>query len=224
MDALNRLERRLAHSFSRRELLVQALTHRSHGNPHNERLEFLGDGLLNFIVARLLFERFVKLPEGDLSRLRASLVNQQALSEIALSLELGDLLLLGEGELKSGGFRRPSILADALEAVLGAIFLDGGFDRAMAVIGQLYEERIGRIDINTLAKDPKTTLQEHLQGKRLALPRYAVVSISGEAHQQTFLVECEIEELSVKAQGSGNSRRAAEQEAAAKAYGKLQHG
>ena len=221
MDALNALERRLAYTFARRELLTQALTHRSHGNPHNERLEFLGDGLLNFIVASLLFERFTKLPEGDLSRLRATLVNQQALSEIALTLGLGDLLRLGEGELKSGGFRRPSILADGLEAVFGAIFLDGGFERAKAAIGGLYETRITQIDSAALTKDPKTTLQEYLQGKHLALPKYVVLSIGGEAHQQTFLVECAIVELSVKAQGSGNSRRAAEQEAAAQVLAKL---
>ncbi len=223
MNALDSLERRLAYAFARHELLTQALTHRSHGNPHNERLEFLGDGMLNCIIASLLYERFAKLPEGDLSRLRATLVNQQALSEIAQSLELGDLLRLGEGELKSGGFRRPSILADALEAVFGAIFLDGGFDRARAVISGLYEQRLGAIDAGALTKDPKTTLQEYLQGKRLALPRYAVVSVSGDAHQQTFLVECEISELGVKAQGSGNSRRVAEQEAAAGILAQINH-
>jgi ribonuclease III len=223
LNALDSLERRLAYAFTRRELLTQALTHRSHGNPHNERLEFLGDGMLNCVVASLLYERFAKLPEGDLSRLRATLVNQQTLSEIAQSLGLGDLLRLGEGELKSGGFRRPSILADALEAVFGAIFLDGGFDRVRAVIGGLYEKRIGQIDVGALTKDPKTTLQEYLQGKRLALPRYAVVSVSGDAHQQTFLVECEIAELAVKAQGSGNSRRVAEQEAAARILAQIDH-
>ena len=223
MNALDSLERRLAYAFTRRELLNQALTHRSHGSPHNERLEFLGDGMLNCIIASVLYERFAKLPEGDLSRLRATLVNQQALSEIAQSLGLGDLLRLGEGELKSGGFRRPSILADALEAVFGAIFLDGGFDRVSAVIGELYEQRIGEIDAGALTKDPKTTLQEYLQGKRLALPRYAVVSVSGDAHQQTFLVECEIAELGMKAQGSGSSRRVAEQEAAAGTLAQINH-
>jgi ribonuclease-3 len=223
LNALDSLERRLAYAFTRRELLTQALTHRSHGSPHNERLEFLGDGMLNCIIASLLYERFAKLAEGDLSRLRATLVNQQTLSEIAQSLGLGDLLRLGEGELKSGGFRRPSILADALEAVFGAIFLDGGFDRVMAVIGGLYEQRIGEIDAGALTKDPKTTLQEYLQGKRLALPRYAVVSVSGDAHQQTFLVECEIAELGVKAQGSGNNRRVAEQEAAARTLVQINH-
>ena len=223
MNALDSLERRLAYAFARRELLTQALTHRSHGNPHNERLEFLGDGMLNCIIASLLYERFAKLPEGDLSRLRASLVNQQTLSEIAQSLGLGDMLRLGEGELKSGGFRRPSILADALEAVFGAIFLDGGFDRVRTVIGGLYEQRISEIDAGALTKDPKTTLQEYLQGKRLALPRYVVVAVSGDAHQQTFLVECEIAELGVKAQGSGNSRRVAEQEAAAGILTQINH-
>jgi ribonuclease-3 len=212
------VERRLAYQFRDASLLRQALTHRSHGTPNNERLEFLGDGLLNFVVARLLYAQFQKLPEGDLSRLRASLVNQQTLSELSASLSLGDHLRLGEGELKSGGFRRPSILADAFEALVGAIFLDGGFAAAEEVLARLYQPLMASADPAALGKDPKTRLQEFLQGKHLGLPRYSIVNISGEAHEQHFRVECAIPELGLKSQGEGPSRRAAEQEAARAAY------
>jgi ribonuclease III len=213
------IERRLGYRFSNAALLQQALTHRSHGVPHNERLEFLGDGLLNFVVARLLFQQFTTLAEGDLSRLRAGLVNQQALSELASALELGDQLRLGEGELKSGGFRRPSILADAFEAVIGAICLDGGFAAAEKVLTELYRPLLAAIDPQTSGnKDPKTRLQEYLQGRKLALPQYAIVSVIGEAHEQLFRVECAVPELSIRSQGEGPTRRAAEQEAAQSAY------
>jgi ribonuclease-3 len=212
------IERRLGYRFRDASLLRQALTHRSYGTPHNERLEFLGDGLLNFVVARLLFEQFAKLPEGDLSRLRASLVNQQSLAEIAASLSLGEHLRLGEGELKSGGFRRPSILADTFEALIGAIFLDGGFESADQVLGRLYQPLLAAIDPAALGKDPKTRLQEYLQAKRLALPQYAIVTVSGDAHEQHFRVECTVPELDIRAYGEGASRRAAEQEAARSAY------
>lgn len=212
------VERRLAYEFRDAALLRQALTHRSHGAPHNERLEFLGDGLLNFVVARLLYEQFSKLPEGDLSRLRASLVNQQTLSELATSLALGDHLRLGEGELKSGGFRRPSILADAFEAIIGAVFLDGGFTAAESVLAGLYRPLLEKADPASLGKDPKTRLQEYLQARRLALPQYSIVEVSGEAHDQRFRVECAIPELGVTSLGEGPSRRAAEQEAARTAY------
>jgi len=212
------IERQLGYRFREASLLRQALTHRSHGTPHNERLEFLGDGLLNFVVARLLFERFANLPEGDLSRLRASLVNQQSLAEIAVSLSLGEHLRLGEGELKSGGFRRPSILADALEALIGAILLDGGFESAEQVLGRLFQPLLAATDPAALGKDPKTRLQEYLQAKRLALPQYAIVTISGEAHEQHFRVECTVPELGIHAYGEGASRRAAEQEAARSVY------
>jgi ribonuclease III len=212
------VERRLGHAFRDAALLRQALTHRSHGTPHNERLEFLGDGLLNFVVARLLYEKFEKLAEGDLSRLRAHLVNQQTLSELAVSLCLGDHLRLGEGELKSGGFRRPSILADTFEAIVGAVFLDSGFEAAERVLRTLYQPLLARVDPAALGKDPKTRLQELLQGRRLALPQYSIVNVSGEAHEQHFLVECAIPELGVKARGEGSSRRAAEQGAARAAY------
>ena len=213
-EGLEELESRLGHRFANPALASQALTHRSFGTPHNERLEFLGDGLLNCAVATLLYERFPDLPEGDLSRLRAALVNQASLSEVAQKLGLGDRLRLGEGELKSGGFRRPSILADALEALLGAVFLDGGFAAVQAAVGPLFAERLERAEGLPVAKDPKTALQEHLQGRRLALPRYAVLKTEGEAHDQTFIVECRVEELALVAEGRGASRRAAEQAAA----------
>jgi len=214
-DALLRL---LGYRFSDPHLLRQALTHRSYGTPHNERLEFLGDGVLNFIIASLLYERFPVLPEGDLSRLRAHLVNQETLSQLARTLDLGQYLLLGEGELKSGGFRRPSILADTFEAILGAIYLDGGFDAAAGVVRRIHEPLLAELDPKSLGKDPKTLLQEYLQGRRLSLPLYNVVSVSGEAHEQHFQVECVILELSIRAEGEGSSRRSAEQNAARSAY------
>jgi len=202
----------------RPELLRQALTHRSHSTLHNERLEFLGDGVLNCVIAALLYERFPNMPEGHLSRLRANLVNQESLSRIAMSLQLGGELRLGEGELKSGGFRRPSILADALEAVTGAIFLDGGYDAAATVLNRIFDPLLSELDPKTEGKDPKTLLQELLQGRRLALPQYTVVSVHGEAHEQQFHVECVIPELEIRTSGSGPSRRSAEQSAARLAY------
>jgi ribonuclease-3 len=213
-DGLADLERRLGHAFADPQLARQALTHRSHGAPHNERLEFLGDSLLNCAVATLLYERFPALPEGDLSRLRAALVNQASLSEVATALGLGDRLLLGEGELKSGGFRRPSILADAVEAILGAIYLDAGFEAVRAAVAKALADRIDTPGALPLGKDPKTALQELLQGRKLPLPRYAVMRVEGEAHEQTFVVECRVEGLETVATGQGASRRAAEQAAA----------
>lgn len=173
-EGLAELEASLGHKFSNPELARQALTHRSFGTPHNERLEFLGDSLLNCAVATLLYERFPRLPEGDLSRLRAALVNQSSLSEVATAMGLGDRLRLGEGELKSGGFRRPSILADAVEAVLGAVYLDAGFEAVRGVVGRVLAERLEQKDGLPVEKDPKTALQEHLQGRKLVLPRYSV--------------------------------------------------
>ena len=211
---LAELERRLGHTFATPDFAAQALTHRSFGTPHNERLEFLGDAILNCAVATLLYERFPQLPEGDLSRLRAALVNQSSLSEVALGLGLGDRLRLGEGELKSGGFRRPSILADSLEALLGAVYLDAGFDATRKTVEFLLAERLQRAQDAPVDKDPKTELQEHLQGRRLQLPRYAVTRTQGEAHDQTFIVECVVDDLALTATGQGASRRAAEQSAA----------
>jgi ribonuclease III len=214
---LSPLESRLRYEFRNAELLRQALTHRSHSATHNERLEFLGDSVLNCAVAALLFQRFGKLDEGDLSRVRANLVKQQSLYEIAQALNISDGLRLGEGELRSGGFRRPSILADTLEAILGAIFLDGGFDAAQTVIKRLYVPILDHIDPRTLGKDSKTLLQEYLQGHKIALPTYTVVATHGAAHNQQFEVECTVPKLDVKVSGSGASRRAAEQAAAKKA-------
>jgi len=209
---------RLGYLFQHPELLQQALTHRSHSAPHNERLEFLGDGVLNCVIAALLYERFPNLPEGHLSRLRANLVNQECLSHVATSLDLGNELLLGEGELKSGGFRRPSILADALEAITGAIFLDGGYEQVRAVLSRIFDPLLQELDPNTQGKDPKTLLQELLQGRRLALPQYNVVSVRGDAHEQQFHVECVIAGLDIRTSGCGPSRRSAEQSAARLAY------
>jgi ribonuclease-3 len=214
---LSPLESRLRYEFRNAELMRQALTHRSHSSTHNERLEFLGDSVLNCAVAALLFQRFGKLDEGDLSRVRANLVKQQSLYEIAQALNIADSLRLGEGELRSGGFRRPSILADTLEAILGAVFLDGGFDAAQTVIKRLYVPILDHIDPRTLGKDAKTLLQEYLQGRQIALPTYTVVATHGAAHNQQFEVECTVPKLEVKVSGSGASRRAAEQAAARKA-------
>jgi ribonuclease-3 len=212
------LAARLQHRFHDARLLRQALTHRSHGTVHNERLEFLGDGVLNCAVALLLYQRFPGLPEGHLSRLRANLVNQKSLCRIANGLGVGDELLLGEGELKSGGFRRPSILADAFEALLGAVFLDGGFDAAARVVGRIYAPLLAELDPMTEGKDPKTLLQEYLQARHLPLPRYNVVHVKGEAHEQQFHVECVITDLDIRTEGEGTSRRGAEQSAARQAY------
>lgn len=213
----SQLESRLRYEFRNAELLRQALTHRSHSATHNERLEFLGDSVLNCAVAALLFQRFSKLDEGDLSRVRANLVKQQSLYEIAQALNISEGLRLGEGELRSGGFRRPSILADAFEAIIGAVFLDGGFDAAQGVIKRLYVPILDHIDPRTLGKDAKTLLQEYLQGHKIALPTYTVVATHGAAHNQQFEVECTVPKLDIKVSGSGASRRAAEQGAAKKA-------
>lgn len=211
----------LGHDFSEPRLLQSALTHRSYGQDNNERLEFLGDSVLNCAVARFLFEYFPELPEGDLSRLRSNLVNQQTLFTLAQQLHLGNHLKLGEGERKNAGFRRPSILADAMEALIGAVFLDGGFEAAAEVVLRLYVPYISNVDLRTLGKDPKTLLQEFLQGRKFPLPKYSVVEIQGEAHAQTFRVKCEIARLGMHTFGEGSSRRAAEQAAAESAYERL---
>ncbi|HEU0188336.1 MAG TPA: ribonuclease III [Gallionellaceae bacterium] len=214
--------RQIGHVFLQPQLLQRALTHRSHSAAHNERLEFLGDSVLNCAVARYLYDRYPDLPEGDLSRLRSRLVNQDTLSVLAQQLQLGELLLLGEGERKSAGFRRPSILADALEALIGAVFLDAGFAAAEQVVAKLYVPHLQQYDVQALGKDAKTRLQEHLQGRKLALPRYSVVATSGEAHEQQFKVACEIAQLQVLTHGEGSSRRIAEQAAAEAAYRQIQ--
>ncbi len=215
--SVKRLEAALGHGFARPELLRQALTHRSFASTNNEQLEFLGDSVLDCAIAANLCLRFPGLKEGDLSRLRANLVRQESLAEVALGLGLGSYLALGEGELKSGGARRPSILADALEAIIGAIFLDAGFDAARAVVERLYQPALERIDPENAGKDPKTALQEILQGKRLPLPRYKLLATRGEAHAQEFEVECDVPELGIRSTGIGASRRIAEQQAAERA-------
>lgn len=218
MNDQEALVRTVGYRFNDPALLKRALTHRSHGAEHNERLEFLGDSVVNCAIALELYRKFPALDEGDLSRLRANLVSQESLAVIAQQAGLGERLLLGEGELKSGGFRRPSILADALEAVVGAAFLDGGFGAAHAVVQQLFAAALVTIDPRTSGKDPKTLLQELLQGRHLPLPRYAVIATRGEAHEQLFEVECVIPDLQIRSVGEGSSRRSAEQAAARRAY------
>ncbi|HWR78414.1 MAG TPA: ribonuclease III [Thiobacillus sp.] len=217
-----RLQQALGYPFVRPELLTQALTHRSYGAVNNERLEFLGDSVLNCAVARALYDAFPDLPEGSLSRLRANLVRQETLAEIAATLKLGDSLRLGEGELKSGGFRRPSILADALESLFGAVFLDAGFDGAQRVVRGLFDPLVAQIDPKASGKDPKTELQELLQSRRLPLPDYRLIDTRGEAHDQDFIVECVLAKPVLSTRGAGKSRRAAEQEAARQACATLQ--
>lgn len=212
---LSGLQVRLRHTFSDPLLLVRALTHRSFSADHNERLEFLGDSVLNLAVAALLYERLGSLPEGDLSRVRANLVKQDTLHQLAVGLGLPELIRLGEGEARSGGTKRPSILADALEAVLGAVYLDAGYAPAEALVRRLYETVEINPGMSAAAKDPKTELQEWLQGRRLKLPVYRVAGTLGAAHKQTFDVECEVPELGITERGIGGSRRAGEQAAAA---------
>jgi len=213
--------RKLGHTFVDQALFRTALTHRSFGLPNNERLEFLGDGILDFVIADALYHRFPELPEGDLSRLRANLVRQETLHRLALTLGIGEFLRLGEGELKSGGAQRPSILADALEALFGAIYLDAGFMAAQAVIVQLYASLIDELKPGQFQKDAKTRLQEWLQGKKKALPRYQVIEATGAAHEQRFEVSCEIDSPSLRTVGHGSSRRIAEQVAAEQALKEL---
>jgi ribonuclease-3 len=200
--------------FADPALLRQALTHRSAGRPHNERLEFLGDALLNAVVAEALFARWPMADEGSLTRLRASLVNGETLAEIARGIRLGDRLLLGPGELRSGGFRRDSILSDALEAVIGAVYLDGGWQACREVVLALLGDRIARVEPRSTLKDPKTLLQEHLQARQLPLPTYSLLEESGEDHAPRFLARCEVPDLGLAGLGEGHSKRSAEQAAA----------
>ena len=218
---LAQLQSRLQHRFARQGLLLQALTHRSFSSEHNERLEFLGDAVLNLAVAAMLFEKLGTLPEGDLSRVRANLVRQETLHQLALGLGLPQLLRLGEGEARSDGHKRPSILADALEAIIGAVHLDAGYAPAEALVRRLYADVSITPSMQAAAKDPKTELQEWLQGRKMKLPVYRVAATLGAAHKQTFDVECEIPELALCERGIGASRRAAEQAAAAAALLKL---
>ena len=214
-SVLSELQVRLGYAFRQHALLQQAVTHRSFSADHNERLEFLGDSVLNLSVAHLLYTQLANLPEGDLSRVRANLVKQDTLHQLAKTLDLPAVMRLGEGEMRSGGQNRPSILADALEAIIGAVYLDGGYKDAQALVERLFAQVDIKPDMQAVGKDPKTELQEWLQGRKLALPKYTVVGTSGAAHRQQFEVSCEVTELRQTQQGSGASRRAAEQAAAA---------
>lgn len=214
-DALVELQRRLQHEFSDPSLLSRALTHRSFSSDHYERLEFLGDSVLSLAVSDLLYSRLVSLPEGDLSRVRANLVKQDTLHQLAVELGLPDVLKLGEGEVRSGGQKRPSILADALEAIIGAVYLDAGFPTAQALVHRLFNAVEINPQMQAIGKDAKTELQEWLQGRKMKLPLYTVVGTLGAAHRQSFDVECEIPELFLRERGIGGSRRAGEQAAAA---------
>ena len=209
------MQQRLQHVFSNPALLSQALTHRSFSSDHNERLEFLGDSVLSLAVSDLLYQRLSALPEGDLSRVRANLVKQETLHQLSVDLGLPDVIRLGEGEVRSGGQKRPSILADALEAVIGAVYLDAGFPVAQALVHRLFKAVEINPTMDAIGKDPKTELQEWLQGRKMKLPLYRVVGTQGAAHKQTFDVECEIIEFNLAERGIGGSRRAGEQAAAA---------
>lgn len=223
MTSLDKLIRHLDYRFGDEGLLETALTHRSVTQNNNERLEFLGDAVLGMVIAEELFKRFPKANEGELSRLRASLVKGETLAEIALSFDLGDVIRLGQGELKSGGFRRKSILADAFEAILGAIYLDGGFENCRDIILKQFSSRLDTVSPETAEKDPKTRLQEHLQASKQSLPDYEIVNVTGEEHAQTFTVECVVVDMPpVRAEGS--SRRKAEQAAAVKILEQLHNG
>jgi len=217
-DEYARLCRELGYTFADPSLFVRALTHRSKGANNNERLEFLGDSILSFIIADTLYDRFGDLSEGELTRLRASLVRQETLARLAREIGLGHCLTLGSGEYKSGGYDRDSILSDALEAVFGAIYKDAGLAPARAAITRLYQPLIDSIDPEAVAKDPKTRLQEWLQQQAQPTPAYQVIAVTGEAHHQHFLVECKVPGLNEPVRAEGSSRRGAEQEAARQAY------
>jgi ribonuclease-3 len=213
-SALDRLQTRLGHRWSQPELLTRALTHRSFGADHNERLEFLGDSVLSTAVSALLYRRYGDSAEGDLTRVRAHLVREDSLHRLALELDLPGLVHLSDGEAKGGGAQRPSILADALEALIGAVYMDAGYEAAAGVVQRLLGPLIDSADLNRWSKDPKTELQEWLQGRRLPVPAYRIVATRGQAHAQTFEVECAVSALSLAERGEGRSRRIAEQEAA----------
>lgn len=220
--ALDSLTAALGHAFSDRGLLQTALTHRSFGTPNNERLEFIGDGVLNCVIGLVLFDRFTRLPEGDLTRLRANLVRREALHRIALDLKLGQHMRLGEGEAKDGGVTTPSILADAVEALIGAVYLDAGFEAAAGVISRLYLPLLAEIRPEKVGKDPKTQLQEWLQARKRPLPAYEVLEVTGSPPQQCFTVVCRIVTPEMNTRGEGPSRRAAEQDAAKNALQALE--
>ena len=222
IDPYIKLYKTLGYKFADRDNLTLALTHRSAAKLHNERLEFLGDAVLGMVIAKALFSRFPAQPEGKLTRMRASLVKGDTLAEVAREFELGDLLLLGPGELKSGGFRRNSILADAVEAIIGSIYLEAGLAVCEPLILNWFDSRLVALDPDTAPKDDKTRLQEYLQARKAPLPVYEVAEITGKSHDQTFFVECQVKGLSETLVGKGNSRRRAEQKAAKLAFERLQ--
>lgn len=218
---IDKLQRKISYTFKNKALLTQALTHRSASSKHNERLEFLGDSILSFVIANALYHQFPKVDEGDMSRMRATLVRGNTLAEIAREFELGECLRLGPGELKSGGFRRDSILADTVEAIIGAIFLDSSIEQIESLILLWYTERLKEMSPGDQQKDPKTRLQEFLQGRHLPLPSYLVMQVKGEAHDQEFTIECRVSGIDDPIVGKGSSRRKAEQSAAEVALNKL---
>lgn len=218
---INKLQRKLGYTFTHPELLHQALTHRSASSKHNERLEFLGDSILSFVIANALYRQFPRIDEGDMSRMRATLVRGNTLAEVAREFELGECLRLGPGELKSGGFRRESILADTVEALIGGIFLDSDIQQTEQLILNWYQSRLAQISPGDKQKDPKTRLQEYLQGRHLPLPAYLVVQVRGEAHDQEFTIHCQVSGMEDAVVGIGSSRRKAEQAAAELALTKL---
>ena len=221
VSPIESLQNELGYHFADKKLLRQALTHRSYAADHNERLEFLGDGVLNCTIAYCLFKQFPELKEGELSRIRAHLVRQETLVMIAQALELPRYLFLGEGELRSGGLERPSILADAVEAIFGAIFCDADFASAQAVVTKLYAPILAELDPNTAGKDAKTQLQERLQAQKLPVPKYDIINTTGAAHEQLFIVSCDIPALNIHTQGQGSTRRLGEQHAASLAMTQL---
>ncbi|CDG20643.1 Ribonuclease 3 [Xenorhabdus poinarii G6] len=218
----NRLQNKLGYTFKQNDLLLQALTHRSANSKHNERLEFLGDSILSFVIANALYHRFPRVDEGDMSRMRATLVRGNTLAELAREFDLGECLRLGPGELKSGGHRRESILADSIEALIGAIFLDSDIQTTEKIILNWYEMRLNEISPGDKQKDPKTRLQEYLQGRHLPLPTYLVVQVRGEAHDQEFTIHCQVSGFEQPVRGVGSSRRKAEQAAAEQALKQLE--
>ncbi len=218
MTDLTRLYQKLGYEFNDDALLKNALTHRSKAQDNNERLEFLGDAILSFVISEVLYQNFPDAREGDLSRLRAHFVNGESLAEIARELELGDHLLLGQGEMRSGGFRRDSILADAFEAVIAAVFLDSDIEHCRRILHKIYHERLQDQSVFNKLKDPKTRLQEHLQALKLPLPEYQLIASTGEQHNQQFTVRCRVESLALEAKGKAETRRKAEKIAARKMY------
>lgn len=218
---IERLQKKLGYQFANLDYLKQALTHRSAASQNNERLEFLGDSILNFTIGKALYDKFPKANEGELSRMRATLVREQTLAILARHFELGDYMRLGAGELKSGGYRRESILADCVEAIIAAIYLDMGMDKAMEQITIWYQDLLNDIKPGDAQKDPKTRLQEYLQSRKQPLPEYEVLEIHGEAHNQTFKVSCKVSKIDEIFTGIGTSRRKAEQNAAEKVLEKI---